>query len=159
MNDNEIIKALECCSIRNTNCKECPYFHKKDCVEKDALDLINRLQKENDDLFFKLQGVMWSVDKWLDGDELKQDEVNRAITMREKTLQITEELQAEIERLREGMYFERERVDNIPNLLRQAKSEAYKELAEKLYERIEQNSQFGFAYVTKKEIENVVRKL
>ena len=45
---------------------------------------------------------MWSVDKWLDGDELKQDEVNRAITMREKTLQITEKQSAEIESLQKA---------------------------------------------------------
>jgi tricorn protease-like protein len=42
---------------------------------------------------------MHFVDKWLDGDELKQDEVNRAATMREKTLQIVEAKQSEIERL------------------------------------------------------------
>lgn len=68
---------------------------------------IKRLQAENDDLFYKLQGVMWFVDKWLDGDELEQDELNRAITMREKTLQITEEQQKEIEKLTlklEGIY-------------------------------------------------------
>ena len=59
----------------------------------------NKLQAENKDLFYKLEGVMHSVDKWLDGDELKQDEVNRAITMREKTLKIVENLQAENERL------------------------------------------------------------
>lgn len=35
-------------------------------------------------------GVMHSVDKWLDGKELEQDEVNRAATMREKTLRIIE---------------------------------------------------------------------
>lgn len=35
-------------------------------------------------------GVMHSVDKWLDGEELEQDEVNRAATMREKTLRIIE---------------------------------------------------------------------
>ena len=35
-------------------------------------------------------GVMHSVDKWLDGKELEQDEVNRAATMREKTLCIIE---------------------------------------------------------------------
>ena len=33
---------------------------------------------------------MHSVDKWLDGKELEQDEVNRAATMREKTLRIIE---------------------------------------------------------------------
>ena len=67
---------------------------------KGALDLINRLEKENNALFLELEGVMWSVDKWLDGDELKQDKVNRAITMREKALQITERQEAEIERLK-----------------------------------------------------------
>lgn len=50
-------------------------------------------------LEYVLLGVMHSVDKWLDGDELEQDEVNRAATMREKTLQIVESKQAEIERL------------------------------------------------------------
>ena len=35
-------------------------------------------------------GVMHSVDKWLDGKELEQDEVNRADTMREKILRIIE---------------------------------------------------------------------
>jgi hypothetical protein len=39
------------------------------------------------------------------------------------------------------------------------KRKAQKDLSEKLYEKIEQNSKFGFAYVTKKEIENVVREL
>jgi hypothetical protein len=47
-------------------------------------------------LEYTLAGVMHSVDKWLDGDELKQDEVNRAITMREKTLRIVENARAEV---------------------------------------------------------------
>jgi len=55
----------------------------------------DRLKAENDELFYKLSGVMLSVDKWLDGEELNQDEVNRACTMREKTLQITERLTVE----------------------------------------------------------------
>lgn len=167
MTDNKIIKALECC--REWKCKECPYYIKetdgcKEIDEQDILDLINRLQKENDDLFYKLQGVMWSVDKWLDGNELKQHEVNRAITMREKTLQITEKQQAEIERLkksRDDLYEEmsERQKEEVKIARKMGKSEAYKELTEKLYEKIEQNAKFGFAYVTKKEIENVVREL
>lgn len=100
MDDNEIIKVLECCGV-NRDCAGCPkeeepygcYFE----LCGGAFDLINRLKAENEDLFYKLQGVMLSVDKWLESDELKQDEVNRASTMREKTLQITEQQQAEIE--------------------------------------------------------------
>ena len=60
---------------------------------------IAELEAQNNDLFYKLNGVMLFVDKWLEGKELKQDEVNRAITMREKTLQIVEKLEAEVERL------------------------------------------------------------
>lgn len=50
--------------------------------------------------YYVLLGVMHAVDKWLDGDELKQDEVNRAATMREKTLRIIENLQADNAKLR-----------------------------------------------------------
>ena len=102
-------------------------------------DEVCRLQAENDDLFFKLQGVMWSVDKWLDGKELEQDEVNRAATMREKTLQITERQQAEIERL------QKERIERIRGLtkvvydteLAEAKAEAIKEFAKFLIDKID----------------------
>ena len=70
------------------------------CFEDDdVLDLIARQQEEIDNLTYTLWGVMHSVDKWLDGTELEQDEVNRSVTMREKTLRIVEEKQAEIERL------------------------------------------------------------
>lgn len=50
-----------------------------------------------------LIGVMHSVDKWLDDDELKQDEVNRAATMREKVLKIIERLQAENSTLKKAL--------------------------------------------------------
>lgn len=46
-------------------------------------------------LYYTLIGVMHFVDKWLEGDELKGDEVNRAATMRDKTLRIVEQLEAE----------------------------------------------------------------
>lgn len=57
------------------------------------------LAKEKSDLEYTLLGVMHSVDKWLEGDELKQDEVNRAAAMREKTLRIAEELTKRVEEL------------------------------------------------------------
>lgn len=70
-----------------------------------AINEINRLpnadvvpKSEVDKLEYTLLGVMHSVDKWLEGDELKQDEVNRAITMREKTLRIIENAKSEVAR-------------------------------------------------------------
>ena len=72
-----------------------------DCVIADiddapAADVAPRA--DVDKLEYTLIGVMHCVDKWLDGDELKQDEVNRAITMREKTLRIVENARAEVAR-------------------------------------------------------------
>ena len=52
MTDNEIIKALECCSKNPLNCRECGYkgrCNRIDCydyLKRDALDLINRQQSE-----------------------------------------------------------------------------------------------------------------
>ncbi len=49
MTDNEIVKALECCG--NDECSKCP-LQDGVCSEKDvmknAIDLINRLQAENE---------------------------------------------------------------------------------------------------------------
>ena len=66
---------------------------------KNTLAYINNLQTEKEKLEYILMGVMHSVDKWLEGDELNHDETNRAVIMREKTLQIVEKQKAEIERL------------------------------------------------------------
>lgn len=48
MTDNEIIKALECCS-KNILCGQCPLKEKNNCINKlsaYALELINRQQTE-----------------------------------------------------------------------------------------------------------------
>lgn len=51
MNDNDIIKALECCA--NTNwideCEGCPLYDTEKCINtvmQNALDLINRMKAE-----------------------------------------------------------------------------------------------------------------
>ena len=83
-------------------------------------------KSEVDDLEYKLIGVMHSVDKWLEGDELEQDEVNRAITMREKTLRIVESAKSEVERLRR----------NLEAVLEE-RAEAKAEVAREIFEEIE----------------------
>ena len=67
-----------------------------------AADVVPK--SEVDKLEYTLTGVMHSVDKWLDGEELKQDEVNRAITMREKTLRIVEQYQEKLEDYKDCWY-------------------------------------------------------
>ncbi len=168
MTDNEIMKGLEL-SIKyelKTSCEDCIAKCESYCKWKlltNTLDLINRLKKENDDLFYKLEGVMHSVDKWLEGDELKQDEVNRAITMREKTLQITEKQQAEIKRLNK----EANKEANKEQLRRQMyrstveeiKSEAIKEFAERLKEKATSTFYEEHKYIDTEDVDNLVKEM
>lgn len=131
--NEDIISSLKIIATTR-NCNECKIRNCKwgtcNCEQitaNAALDLIKCLQSENEDLFYKLTGVMHSVDKWLDGDELKQDEVNRAATMREKTLQIVENLQSKNERL-EKETKDKERAYNDEFCLRKEWQTKYREL-------------------------------
>ena len=52
LTDEEIVKALKCCTVDDvTDCENCPLLREScDIIRKYALDLINRLQKENTEL-------------------------------------------------------------------------------------------------------------
>ena len=111
--DSEIVKALECCiDVNGANCHECPYdeccSYPKSTMLEDALDLINRLQAENDrkDKIFI---------------DLLKTSSERA--------DIISGLKAENERLKKGW-----KADAIRWIIADAKAEAYKEFAEKLKE-------------------------
>jgi len=67
-------------------------------IIKEEQDRIEKQLEEN--LEYTLIGVMHFVDKWLEGDELTHHEVKRALIMREKVLQIIEEQQEEINKLK-----------------------------------------------------------
>lgn len=147
MTDKEIIKALEV--IEPTEFEKIPSVIMEFETAKEILDLINHKQAEIERLELVLLGVMHSVDKWLDGKELEQDEVNRAATMREKTLQIVERKQSEIDRqksmnqakldtihdLRAEIEVLNKTIDNYVSCLEsieKIKAKAYKEFAERL---------------------------
>ena len=64
LTDNEIKKALEC-RVKD-KCPECPYFHGYPCdkcrnMQTDALDLINRLQAENERLRENNKAIMQTI--------------------------------------------------------------------------------------------------
>ena len=61
MTDAEIIKALECCGIHETNCTSCPYFEKTYCVDADALKLINRQKAEIEELYKSLDKYILEI--------------------------------------------------------------------------------------------------
>ena len=75
---------------------------KRVLIQAQPADVVPK--SEVDKLEYTLTGVMHSVDKWLDGEELKQDEVNRAITMREKTLRIVEQYKDKLEDYKDCWY-------------------------------------------------------
>lgn len=111
MTNSEIIKALECCS-KNNNCEGCPLDYltfSSQCASELAiksLDLINRLQAQNEDLAETVHNLTIEKDALFDK---------------------AEELKAKVERLKEFIV-ETRRCD------KEIKSEARKEFAERLCE-------------------------
>lgn len=114
----EIVKALECHNnmrYDNNACDECPFLNHCDCsckMSENALDLINRLQAENEAL--------------INGQETLQKYIA--------------EQKSENERLKEEKSKLENKIDEIyplvmqlPNAMEQAKAEAYKEFAELLH--------------------------
>lgn len=79
---------------RNDTGKLCKTFGGGFCLASDAQMIADTLRGHRREMLenqaYIILGVMHSVDKWLDGKGLEQDEVNRAATMREKTLCIIE---------------------------------------------------------------------
>ena len=98
---NELIKRLRVQAKLTRH--YCPH-EKMKTLEENAADAIEKLQAENDDLFYTLEGVMHSVDKWLDDGDYSPNRVQRAATMREKTLQIVERLQKERDGLAKELF-------------------------------------------------------
>ncbi len=66
------------------------------------------------------------------------------VLMAEYVLDLINRQKAEIGRLKEGINFERERVDNIPNLLLQAKSETIKEYIERVSIKLADNARSDY---------------
>lgn len=84
MNENDIIKALECCHVgkRERDCKKCPlYCRVPACVghlTKDALDLIRRQQAEiecltleNRKLTETNNALNYQIDTWSPSEAIK----------------------------------------------------------------------------------------
>ena len=163
----DIIKALECCLLSNEhqeedceNCpfNECPTIICQNLLAYHSLSIIKKLVEEKNNLEYALVGVMHFVDKWLDGDELKQDEVNRAAIMREKTLQIVEAKQSEIERLNKEvdrlsqvvLYHDGQMVD----IIKEFAERAYNELqtGNIIMDKSIEDIIYSFAYDMKEEL-------
>lgn len=81
----ELAERLRKCADSDSN----GVFRDLSQAAKEAADMLEQQA-------YIILGIMHSVDKWLDGKELEQDEVNRAATMREKVLRTIESRRDEI---------------------------------------------------------------
>lgn len=149
MTDKELIKVLEN-ELENA-------YEKAIQVLKIIDKHISRQRAEIDSLEDKLLGVMHSVDKWRDDEELKRDAVNRAAIMREKTLKITENQQAEIEKLTIENQSLRMAANSYKSHYNEAKSEAVKEFAERL--KKECIIDRGYEILQEGTIDNLVKEM
>lgn len=132
MTDNEIVKALECCSKKG-NCKGCPcyidYEHTK-CLEmkKGCLDLINRLQAENELL----------KEKHIEDNKLLNDRVIESVNAVSKA----------------HLRYEKA----LEEKFKTAKAEAYKEFAERLKHKAI-NIGVNDSVVSKNVIDNLLKEM
>ena len=123
LKDNEIIKALECClDIFPLTCKNCPLFNVKNSkmvcsksATKFAIDLINRQQAENINLKGHLEQLKSRYDN-------AKSEIKRL-----KGISVSPS--------KDPMDFCGVLCDYAEELIDKAKSEAYKEFAERLKEK------------------------
>lgn len=132
--DNEIIKALECClsgKDYDTACMKCPIepiCESDDILFKYALDLINRLQDEKQAL--------------INGQETLQNTIV--------------EQKAEIERLKNN-------IDGLniftTNHMKIIRLQAVKEFAERLKEKLQWDVEFDNKFVFESDIDNFVKEM
>ena len=124
MTDNEIIKALKCC--QTNKCDECPIYKECHATEKGrvnvVLDLINCLNEKDK----KNEGIIELADKTIKAQSAEIERLKSEIVVRDR---IIDERGKEIIRHDNAIRSLHKQLDYL-------KSEAIKEFAERLKERV-----------------------
>ena len=145
MNDKDIIKALEWCG--KADCVNCPYIH-LNCrfeIARKSLDLINRLQAENE----RLQKVQIQYSK-----SFLDEFVERLKNDFSLMLPCTDDINKVIDELAETMKIEFNAFADFTDLI---KAEAIKEFAERLKGLVVYVD--GLAVVVESDIDNLVKEM
>lgn len=177
MTDNEIIKALECCVECDMYCDECP----EDCPLKDtndctyvlrrnSLDLINRQSAEIDILIRKkhtlrdeIAELQAEIERLQKGYEVEATDNMLLKSENSELQQKIKELEIELQAMRgaaNSYKAECERL-NLENLqmiasIKRLKSEAIKEFAELVNNRLFKGEKFAYE---REYIKNLVKEL
>lgn len=103
LNDEEIIKALENClnGDYKMKCKGCPYDKSKgSCqdMDRDVLDLIHRLKKENCEQKAKIERLADTLNQYISGELVNEDVFSQQVKDIQQTVKYTaKEICGEIE--------------------------------------------------------------
>lgn len=177
MTDEQIIKALECCKDGECRCEECPYGvgeclsdNYESIIFKDAFDLVHRQKKKikEFDRRIVIQRNMIVYQK-AEIEELKEKhaEDERVLNDRiqESVNAVSEADQKYIRTLERSIAAKDVKIERLLQKLQQAKSEAIKDFAERLKEKLlgmGTNTTYGkFKYGTVKsyEIDNLLKEM
>ena len=134
MTDNEIIKALECCTTKGAKCSDCPAFKKVDRSDyikyfRGAIDLINSQKAEIEnlkDILYDAEGVNL-VNYWYQQCEIAENG-NRNFDEENKKLKV------EIKRLKNDISA---MLVTLRNSAKATRNEAIKEFAYRLKQKSE----------------------
>lgn len=152
----EIIKALECCFMEQ-QCNNCPLYkeHSADCLDtvlKNAHALITRQQAENENLKVENQSLRSAANSLKMHYEEAQAEIERLKTELDFAKAFRKETNTEFSLMHR----------KYGNMLKTARSEAYKEFAERIKEfmhnKFKALDEYEFEYITERDIDNIVKE-
>lgn len=163
LTNNEIIKALECCK----NCESCDY-ETTDCplgkemecrsiLAEYALDLINRLQAEKQDLEIELKAMRGSSNSYkAENERLK----NTIAVFTNNAADFANEIDRHKKDKEDAFQFAADIVNAEKIVVAQAKAEAYKEFADRLKIMFRNGDEVSYyEWLIHYEVDNLLKEL
>ena len=155
LTDNEIVKALECCSCETIMyCEDqCPFYKKcmkDEQLSKYALDLINRQKAEIDELQLEIKSYN------AENNKLKAENSNLTSDLTSLQNDLTS-AKAEIERLTIRLRKAEHQLDDAMKMYNTIKAEAYKEFAEEIFELFPTDK--SVTYITRVTVKHILKEL
>ena len=147
LTDEEIVKALECCTDEeNVNCEDCPLV-KEPCaiIRKYALDLIQRLQSENEHLKCNSYTTSWKGNFFEAKKEFERLTEENSFLSKEcnQTTQVCVELQKQVDELKDRLRENLEHLKQGKELFEMSKAmveQAVKDTAKEMVRLVEFHS-------------------
>lgn len=137
LTDIEIKKALECCGDKHKKCDNCPAMG-YECIEleRNALDLINRLQAKIKNFDEKTVIQRGMIDRQKAEIEALTDKLNATIAGQETLQKTLAEKSAEVERLKKRLHLAETCIDEVEDALYRGSGNDWAEQAVENYNNL-----------------------